>query len=246
MKLKFSKLVWGTFLLLAAVFVVVNQLDGFTNFGLGGIIAAIFSLAFAVVCIAHLRFAPLPIPFAMLYIIFRSSLGLPEIKIWALILASLFASAGLAVLLPRRRGGWRVEYGYHHSSKQSKGKHSKVHVESGDSDNNPSINVNFGAVSRRLRSNSLESAQLYCNFGALEVFLDQAQLSGSGAEIILNCNFGAIKLFVPKHWRIIDRLDCTLGGVDIDKRFTEAPAKDAPQLTISGSVSLGGVEIRYV
>ncbi|MDR2578339.1 MAG: hypothetical protein LBC70_05955 [Chitinispirillales bacterium] len=247
MKHGFSKLIWGTFLLLAAVFIVVNQINGFANFGIGSIIVAILSLAFIVQCVARLHFASLPIPFAVLYIIFRSSIGLPEIKIWALILAALFASAGLGVLLPRRRGGWRVEYVSHHSGKSKKNR-SKVHVESGDSDSNsnPSVSVNFGAVSRRLRSDSLEGAQLYCNFGALEIFLDQAKLRNNEAEINMNCSFGAIQLFVPKHWRVVDQLNCTLGGVDIDKNLTIAVGQNVPRLMLAGSVSLGGVEVKCV
>ncbi|MDR3013297.1 MAG: hypothetical protein LBU70_08840 [Chitinispirillales bacterium] len=243
MKHGFSKLIWGTFLLLAAVFIVVNQFDGFTNFGIGSIIAAILALAFIVQCVAHLRFAPLPIPFAVLYIVFQSTLGLPKITIWTLILASLLAAAGLAVLMPKRRGGWRVEYRHHH--REPRARKTQMRTENIDGDNNPTVSVNFGSVSSRLSSNNLETAQLHCNFGALEIYFDQAELSGGRAEASLNCSFGAIVLFIPGHWRVIDRLNCTLGGVDMGKP-PAPPLPNAPQLTLTGSVSLGGVEVRFV
>jgi hypothetical protein len=105
--------------------------------------------------------------------------------------------------------------------------------------------VNFGAVSRRLLADSLETVRLHCNFGALEIYFDHAELSGNGATVDLDCSFGAIKLLIPKHWRVIDNLNCTLGGVDADKKFPGL-AENAPRLTLTGNVSLGGVEVRYI
>jgi hypothetical protein len=227
-------------LLLAAVFVLVNQLDGFTNIGIGSIVAAILSLAVIVECISHLRFAPLPIPLAILYIIFRTPLGLPDIKTWPLILASVLASLGLAVLIPRRSK--RV---YHEFKCGGKPKNN-TRPESGGNDNNPYIGVNFGSISRSLRANNLETVRLDCNFGSLQVYFDQVELSPNGCQAILNCSFGAIELFIPKHWRIVDKMNCTLGGIDISKRFASAAQEGAPTLTLTGSVSLGGVEARHL
>jgi len=238
MKFWFSRLIWGTFLLLAAVFVLVNQLNGFVNIGVGSVIAAILSIAIIVQCIAHLRFAPLPIPLAVLYAIFQTPLGLPIIQTWALIMVSILTSLGLAILFPRKSN--RIKFKYMHEGKP--GKHTRP--ENGDNNNNPCVSVNFGAVSRRLHAQSLETARLQCNFGAMEVFFDQVKLSPNGAEIALDCSFGAIQLFVPKHWRVIDKLNCTLGGVEVNKHF--AAAENAPVLTLIGSVSLGGVEVEGV
>jgi hypothetical protein len=166
-----------------------------------------------------------------------------------LILAAVFATIGLFILLPRKHFhadiSWGGSHKYKHDNTRNKGHHPNMRIEDGGSDNNPSISVKFGGVSRYLHSDSLETAQLYCSFGALEVYFDQAQLSPNGATASLNCSFGATTLFVPKHWQIIDELNCTLGGIEIDNRFA-APTEDPPKLTLTGSVSLGGIEVRYV
>jgi len=235
-----SNWVWGLFLLGVAAFVVINQFKGFANLGIGSIIAAVLSVVFFVQCIANLSFAPLPIPLAVLYIVFQVPFELPYIKPWLLILASVLASAGLSILLPRKHK-IRECGNYSHSGDH----HPQMRTEDGDNDNNPVININFGAVSRRLHANSLETAQLHCRFGALEIFFDQAELSPNGAEATLDCSFGAIKLLVPKHWRITDKVNCSLGGIDVDNRYA-APAENAPQLTLTGNVSLGGIEVRYI
>jgi len=236
MRFGFSRLIWGTFLLLAAALIVFNQISGFADIGVGSIIAAVLSLAVIVQCTASLHIAPLPIPLAALYIVFQEPFELPYIKIWALILSSVLASMGLAALLPKRRRRNRC---------QNDGNHQQIHTEIGDKDNNPSVHVNFGAVVKRLRADNLETIRLSCNFGALKVFFDQVELSPSGAEAILNCSFGGIELFVPKHWRVTDNLNCTLGGVGIGKDLAETP-ESAPKLTLTGNVSLGGVDVRYI
>ena len=242
MKHKFSNLIWGAFLLLAAAFVLVNQFKDFTDIGIGSLIVAILSAAFIVQCIANLHLAILPIPFAVLYIIFQTSLGLPNIQNWTLILASVLASIGLAILIPKKH--YRKHFDNKHDSKS--GDHnSKIHTENSINDNNPSVSVNFGTTSRRLQAENLETVQLYCNFGAIEIFFDQVELNTNGAEANLNCSFGAIKLFIPKHWHVIDRLNCTLGGVDMDKHFS-IHKENAPKLTLIGSVSCGGIEIKYI
>jgi len=240
MKNRSSNLVWGIFLLLAAAFVLINQLDGFAGIGAGSIILAVLSLVFFVQCIANLNFALLPIPLAVLYMVFQAPCDLPYIKPRILIAATVLASAGLYILLPRKF--WNRGCGNNSKS----GDHfPQMRTEDGSKDNNPVINLNFGAISRRLHADSLETVHLHCNFGALEVFFDQAGINPNGAVATLDCSLGAIKLIMPKHWRIIDKTNCTLGGVDIEKQYTD-PAENAPQVTLAGSVSLGGIEVRFV
>ncbi|MCL2442197.1 MAG: hypothetical protein FWD13_01885 [Treponema sp.] len=240
MKIKFSNLIWGTFLLLAAAFLLFNQFDNFIDIGIGSIIVSILALTIIVQCIANMQFYVLPIPLAVLYYIFQIPLNLPYVKLFILIIASILASIGLAVIFPRKR------HGYCKYKKYIKiGDQQQMSTEDINNNNNPSVSVNFGAISRRLNSDNLETVILRCNFGALEVFFDKVILSPNGAEADLNCSFGAIILFVPRNWNIIDRTNCSLGGVDIDKNF-DPPSENAQQLTLTGNVSLGGIEVRYI
>ena len=235
---RFSNFIWGIFLLLIAAFILINQLNGFSDIGVGSIIVGIISLVVIVHCIAHLWFAALPIPLAVLYLVFQEPLNLPAIQTWTIILASVIASMGLSILLPHKH--YSYGYKYHHKSGE---RVSQMAAENSNKDNKPSFSVNFGAISRHLQADSLETVQLYCKFGAMEIFFDQAEPSPNGAEVLIDCSFGAIKLFIPKHWQIIDKLNCNLGGIDIDKNFA-VPAENTPKLTLAGNVSLGGIEIR--
>jgi len=231
MRFKSWNVTWGVCLLLVAAFILVNQFSDFTEIGIGSIIAIILALAFIVQCLVRPHFAPLPIPLAVLYIVLQTPLGWPSIQIWHMILAAGIAYIGLEMLLPKPKKHRHLKF-----------KRSQVHVETSDG-NNPSVSVNFGEVSRHLCAGALETVQLNCNFGAMEIFLDQAELSPNGAEVMLNCSFGEIKLFMPRHWQIIEQVDCSVGGVDIGKHFAP-PTDNAPRLRLCGKVSFGGVEVR--
>jgi hypothetical protein len=231
-----SNALWGVFLLLAAAFILTNNFFHFTDIGIGSIIVAILAFAFIVQCIARWHIAPIIIPLAVLYIIFRAPLGLPEIQTWKLITASVLAFIGLSILIPQR----------HRPCNQSdnhRGSKEPPRVENGSQDNNPCLSVNFGTVSGSLNAESLETVRLSCNFGAMEVFFNQAKLSPNGADVYINCSFGAVQLNIPGHWQVIDRISRTLAGVDI--KFA-ATAENAPRLTLNGSVTLGGIEVKYI
>jgi len=235
MRFKPSNVTWGICLLLVAAFLIVNQLSDFTVVGIGSIIAIILALAFIVQCLARLHFAPLPIPLAVLYAVLQTPLALPAMQIWQMILPAVIAYVGLEMLLPKPK-------------KRRHPKCRRPHVSVKDDDsNNPSVSVSFGATSRHLRAEALETAWLNCSFGGMEIFLDGAELNPNGAELVINCSFGAVQLVVPRHWQIIDRVNCSVGGVDIEKSFSgPPPAENAPRLTLSGKVSFGGVEVRQV
>jgi hypothetical protein len=241
MKSRFSNLFWGVFFLLVAAFVLTNRFADFADIGIGSIIITILALAFIVQCIARLHIAPIVIPVAVLYYIFQAPLGLPEIQTWKLAAAAVLAFIGLNILIPKRRGSCDQCCGSGGSKDHPQRRN--IPAES-NKDNNPYISVNFSSLSRSLNADSLETVRLSCNFGALEIFFNQAELNPNGAEVDINCSFGGIQLFIPGHWQVIDKLNCTLAGVDI-KRFT-APAENAPRLTLNGSVAMGGVEVKYI
>jgi predicted membrane protein len=241
MKFKRSNLIWGILLLLVAALLLLNQFGYFSGIGISSIVIAALAAAIFVQFIVHFHFAPLPIPLAILYIVLQKPLELPYIQIWALITASVLVTIGLTILFPRK---WHKAHNHVHYSRPENRNH-QTHTEFEKFDNNPSVSVNFGFLSRHLHADSLETVQLSSNFGELEVFFDHVELSPKGAEVVINCSFGAIKLYIPKQWRIIDRLTCALGAVELDTRFA-APAEDGPQLTLIGSVSLGEIKVRYI
>jgi len=121
----------------------------------------------------------------------------------------------------------------------------KTKIEEGDDVNNPYISVYFGGAVRYLHSDRLESAELSCSFGSLEVYFDNVTLSPEGAEVIVNCSFGNIEIYVPSHWRVIDEMSASLANAEVSRKLMSND-DDAPTLRVTGSVSLGNVEVSRI
>jgi len=251
---------WGILLLAAAALILANQLGFFIQFSFGCIVAIVLAIVFLSESIRHRKITPLPFAIAMGYIFLRNQMLVPHMSTWALLLAATLGSAGLGIFFPRKAryknfvfGGTFVDANDDdddwdmddEDSKERRRKQSRIHSEAAAIDNDPSFNVNFGHMSRYLYADALNTVNLSCNFGGMEIYFDQAQLSPDGATVHVNCKFGGVELFVPGHWHVEEQVGCVFGGAEVDRRLT-ASTEDAPRLLVVGDVAFGGIEIRRI
>jgi len=226
---------WGIFFILSAVSVIAIQTGSFEQIGIQSLLIGAFLVAIIIASLVRLNFFGVFFPMSFLYMIFWQPLGIIYINYWLVILASVLTSIGFSIIFGRRhKHGVRCE-GRIEGNKQS---------ESID-DNNPNVSVKFGSASKYLHADSLQSGKFYLSFGEMELFFDQVQLAPEGAEIFIDCSFGSVILNIPREWRVIDNMHVTLGEMNNKARATNI-AEDAPKLTISGNLQLGGVEIKYI
>ena len=118
-------------------------------------------------------------------------------------------------------------------------------IEEGDDANNPYISVSFGYASRYLHADNLTFAELNCSFGGMEVYFDNVTLNPDGAEINVNCSFGSIEVYVPSHWRVIDEMNVSLANAEVSRKLQGNDA-NAPTVKVTGSASLGNVEVKRI
>jgi len=239
-----SKLAWGVFWLLIAALILSNYFGGFIELGFWSVTVAAMAVAIFVYSVVSLSLAWIPIPIAALYYIFQTPLGFPAITFWPLALVTLLVTIGLHVLLPRRFSvGKSFLVSWNDGKKGRNVDDPDAFIEEGEDENNPTISMQFGHVTRYLHSECLETAELRCAFGAMEVYFDHVQLSGNGAEITAYCKIGSIEMYVPRHWRVINHISTSLGNAEVDGRL-ESADDDAPTLTITGNVSMGNIEVK--
>lgn len=235
--MKHNNWFWGVFFVLAAVFVVASQVasNSFAQLGFWSILAAVALAAMFIQSLVKLNYFGVFLSLALTYWIFQLPLHLFIISPWLLILAAVLLSIGFHIIFSK------------HTKCQYVSRHGKdeYHTVEEIDDNNPYVKVSLGASSKYLHADSLKSGQFYCNLGSLEVYFDQVQLDPNGAEIYVDCSLGAINLYFPKTWRVIDKLNSSLGGVKNETRFNN-PHENAPQVTVTGNVSLGAVEVHYI
>jgi predicted membrane protein len=79
----------------------------------------------------------------------------------------------------------------------------------------------------------------------MEVYFDNVTLAPDGAEVNVNCSLGSIEIYVPSHWRVIDNLSASLGNAEVSRKLQSNDA-DAPTLRVTGSVSMGNVEVKRI
>ena len=246
---------WGILMLLIAALVVASQLGWLLEFSFWSLVAAVLAVVFLVCSITQRSLSTLPFVIAMVYIVLRNQEIVPHVATWAILLVAVLVSAGIGLLFPQKVPPGKFVVGAFFggndwdeedwNEEDASGRRERARMEMGGIDNNPSISVNFGSLSRYLHADKLETLSLACNFGGIEVFFNQAELSEKGAAVHLACNFGGIDLFVPRHWRVSEEISCVFGGVDKNSRLA-SPAEDAPELKITGSVMFGGVDIHYI
>ena len=243
---------WGVILLVLAALIVLNQIGFFfVTFRLWDVVLVVIALKIFIDMFVKGKISNLPLAMGFVYVVLRNQALVPYVSTWTIATVAILASVGLGFLFPRQRQ-WRVYRfdddisigGFSNDSDTWRNDKSSSSDEI-STDNNPTVNINFGSASRYLYADALETVRLSCNFGGMEIYFDQVTLHEKGATVYLDCRFGGIDLFVPRHWNVVEQVDNTFGGTDIARRI-EPLKEGAPTLTVVGDVSFGGVDIHYV
>ena len=234
-----KKVFWGVFFLLAAAAVILSQIGDFHTLGLSTILITVVLLAIIVQSISQKSFEGVFVPLAILYWAYQKPFELPFIHLWVLILTGVFVTIGLSFIFKRKSwfGCDNIVSGVFINDNDS----SKV---SGD-ENNPVVTVRFGATTKYLRSDALESARVDVSFGAAEIYFQDVTLHPNGADVYLNCSFSGVELYIPRAWNIENGVNATLGAVDDHGSFGNG-GPDVQTIRLHGNISLGAIEIKRV
>ena len=100
----------------------------------------------------------------------------------------------------------------------------------------------FSSGESRVVSQNFQGGDLSVTFGGLELDLRDAALAADGAALALEVVFGSVKIQVPGNWQVIVTSNTHIGGVT-ENRPQPAPEDTAGQLTITGKLVFGGLEI---
>lgn len=100
----------------------------------------------------------------------------------------------------------------------------------------------FSSGESRVVSQNFQGGDLSVTFGGLELDLRDAALAAGGATLSLEVVFGSVKIQVPGNWQVTVTSNTHIGGVTENRR-QPAPEDTAGQLTITGKLVFGGLEI---
>lgn len=103
--------------------------------------------------------------------------------------------------------------------------------------------VAFGGLERRITSPQFQGGDIGAFCGGWEIDLSRAKLAGKEARLDVFAWWGGGEIRVPEDWNVVVRVLPILGGTS-DKTRHPAPGTEAGTLVVTGTVVMGGVEIK--
>ncbi len=115
----------------------------------------------------------------------------------------------------------------------------------GSSDNDSYIKhfAIMGGVKRSICSKEFRGGELTAIMGGCEIDLREAVITDDGAVLDVFTLMGGVELRVPMDWKVIVQVSPFMGGVD-DKTYVQQEGKPAKRLLLTGTIIMGGIEIK--
>lgn len=231
-----KKIFWGLFFIAAGTFVILDQFYNYTNITLLGLLLTIFIVAVLIKGLYRISFLEILFPLAFLSIIYSKPLHLEKVTPIPVLLAALLGSIGLSILFNRHCFHKKCYFDKHHHEHFSE-------VINGVDDDEVNFDVNCGSSIKYINSEDFKNANLRCRLGAMKVYFDNAKIMGDNAKINLDISLSGVELYIPKEWKIVDKVNTTLGAIEFKNNRQVNSEKT---ITLTGRVNLSGVEITYI
>lgn len=232
--MKSSKIFWGIFFVLAAVYVVVSKFGILPDIGVFSILITVFLLWLLVEGIRQINFYEILFSIAFICIVYDEPLGITALTPWTVLGAALLGSIGLSMIFNGSKKKWRARKNWNKngggSSEQCSGE--QVICEN-----------NFGSAIRYINSDNFQNAQVENNFGSLSVYFDNAIVQCGSAYVNVENNFGETNLYVPKEWRIQNNLERSFGTVN---EIGTGTGTSNTVFCINGTTNFGNINLYYI
>ncbi|MBO5337963.1 MAG: hypothetical protein J6A94_12635 [Lachnospiraceae bacterium] len=230
-----KKVFWGVLFLIGAVALLVGKLGYFGGLNFWTILITIGLIGFLVEGIVDRSFGMILFALAFLIIVHDKLLGLEAITPMPVLGAAFLGTIGLDMLFPKKK--WKKHMNMEHKAINEETKEQSMDGE------HVYFQVTFGEAVRYVTSNNLKNVNAQCNFGSLEIYLNNACLKEGQAVVNVDCSFGQTVLYVPGNWNVVQQAKATLGGIE-EKGYHSPDGQNT--LIVAGSVSFGAIEIRYI
>lgn len=233
--MKSSKIFWGIFFILAAVYVIVSKFGILPDVGVFSILITVFLLWMFVEGIRRVNFYEILFSIALICIVYDEPLGITELTPWTVLGAALLGSIGLSMIFQGRRKA-KVEWN---------GGNGGAGVSSSEQCTGEQIRCenNFGSAIRYINSDNFRNAQLENNFGSLSVYFDNAIVQEGSAFVNVENNFGETNLYIPKEWKIQNNLERSFGSIN---EHGNSVGTSNTLLYINGSANFGVINVHYI
>ncbi len=229
-----TKIIFGIGFTLIGISIIMEMIGMPLRFSWFGFLLLILSPFIMVTSLMDKEWGGVFFPIAILIIYFKSYLGITGNILLPALFAALCLTIGFSILFPRKKRV-SIKYRYYSSPNQD----DAVAMDGDDI----KWHTNLSDHSRFIRSNHFTNGDFSCSLGNLTIYMNQATINPSGANIQLDCNLGAITLVLPSTCRIENNISVSLGDVNID--YPSYIDVTGPLVVLNGNVSLGSISIVF-
>jgi hypothetical protein len=108
------------------------------------------------------------------------------------------------------------------------------------------VDVNMGSTIKYVNTDDLQRAVLNCKLGSIKAYFDNASIIGDTAVIEVYGTLSGFELYVPNTWNVVDNVSNSMSGVSEKNPRKVGDPSTEKTVTLSGSLTMSGVEIIYV
>ena len=223
----------GLVLIAIAVCLVLWRLGKLTlRFSIAGVswfwvIVAIGLLIVAVTSLCELNFGGVFFPAAFICMIFSKPWHLEALTPWVVLIVAGLLTVAFERMFPIR-GGKRnfisCKTGYESDDKYAY------------------YSLHLGESAKYFRQEELENVDLSLRMGGMSVYFDNVSVPSGEIRIHTRTSFGETHLFVPRDWKVINDVRCTLGESNFSG-FKDESDENSIKCIVDGSVFCGELVI---
>lgn len=236
-----KKILWGLAFLLAAALLIAGN---FYAIRVSDLLIMLAMVIFLVEGIRHRSFALILFPIAVILIINRERLGIPELSAWSVLAAALFGSIGLSVLFPHERWHWKsmVNHSMAGVYQEKRGEIAEEVVQGGSGEE-IRLENSFADTAKYFNGVMPREVRLENSFGCMSVYFDNAVMQNHEAHVHATSSFGNIVIHVPAAWRVILWENSAFGSI---KEIGRCDPEGENVLEIRAEASFGEIRIKYI
>lgn len=221
---------WGVLLVLAAVYIIINNLGFMPDINVTRLAVAVICVVIFFKSLARMEFGGMLFSLAVLAILFDDELRITDLTPWPVLMAALLGSIGLNMIFGN------------HGREHRQGKHDDWDLKGADyvSGEEIYIRARFNGYKKTISSDNFTRAKVSCKFAGMEISFDDAVIQNETAVVDLDVSFAGVEFYVPQSWRIVNETEGMFGGFDEHRAHS---GETGPTLVFKGNIRFGGVEI---
>ncbi|WP_297816454.1 LiaF transmembrane domain-containing protein [uncultured Lactobacillus sp.] len=248
-----KRIILGVALLLAAAFLVLDQLHLVSvHIGFWSVVWTVVFAVGGIYAIMNKSISGTVFSIAFLLIIYAKELHIQRLVPWTILLAGLLISIGLNMVFKRNFKPDVVINGKKVNMNWSDLKNLKADF-TGDSDEingnyqtddgeNVVISTKMGDVSRYIHSDNLRSINVHTSMGDVKVYLDDVKTSADKVYANVDVSMGDVTFYIPKNWKVRSNLSSGFGDINVPN---DSQA-DGPTFVLQGRTNMGDITVKYV